>query len=130
MSHKVDPKHHELLIKLAHFFFAIQKLDLPRYLLVREVPAPNIRNVIMGFSDGSLQFSTSVIYLLSYDCTGNKYNINLVSTLSKLADKPKSASITSQEELENLERFQQYNTVPKLEAHGLVLACNGALTLT
>ena len=99
-------------MKLAHFFFAIQKLNLPRYLLVREVPAPNIINVIMGFSDGSLQFTTSVIYLLSYDCTGNKYSINLVSTLSKPANKPKSAKIISQKDLERLKKCQKYNTVP------------------
>ena len=74
----------------------------------------------MGFLDRSSQFSTSVIYLLSYDCTGNKYNISLVSTLSKLADKPKLAKLTSQGDLERLEKCQQYDTVPKLEAHGLV----------
>ena len=32
--------------------------------------------------------------------------------------------------MEWLEKYRQYDTVPKLEAHGLVLACNGALTLT
>ena len=95
----------------------------------KDVPAPNIRNIILGFSDGSLQFSTSCIYLLSYDCTGNNYSINLVSTLSKLAYKTKSAKIMSQEDLERLEKCWQYDTVPKLEAHGLVLACNGALLL-
>ena len=124
MSHKVDPEYHQILIRLVRFFFTIQHLDLPRYLLVKEVPAPNIRNVIMGFSDGSLQFSTRVIYSLCYDCTGNKYNISLVSTLSKLADKPKSGKIMSQGDLERLEKCQQYDTFPKWEAHGLVLACN------
>ena len=68
MPRKVDPIHHTVLIKLVGLYFAIQYLELPRYSLVRDVPAENIRNVIIGFSDGSAQFSTSHIYLLSYDC--------------------------------------------------------------
>ena len=89
-----------------------------------------MKTVIFGFSDGSLQFSTSYIYLLSYDCTGDKYSINLVSTLCKLADKTKTAKILDTNDLEDLEKVQNLDTVPKREAHGLVLACNGAFTLT
>ena len=91
MSHKIDPIHHKELIKLFGLYFAIQYLELPRYLLVKDIPAENIRNVIIGFSDGSAQFSTSCIYLLSYDCTQEKYNISLVSTLCKLAEKTRTA---------------------------------------
>ena len=81
-------------------YFDIQYLELPKYLLVRDVPVENMKNVIFGFSDGSLQFSTSCIYLLSYDCRGNMYSINLVSTLCKLADKTKSAKILDTNDLE------------------------------
>ena len=130
MSQKVNVKHYRVLYKLVKLYFAIQYLELPRYLLVRDVPVENMRNVIFGFSDGSLQFSTSCIYLLSYDCKGNKYSINLVSTLCKLADKTKSAKILDTNDLEELEKVQSLDTVPKREAHGLVLACNGAFTLT
>ena len=116
MSYQIDRKHYPILVKLAQLFFACQKLTVPRYLLVKDVSSKNIRNVIYGFSDGSSQLSTSCIYLLSYDATSDKYNINIVSTLSKLG------SVTK---LEGEQR--EFNSVPKKEAHGLVLACNGAM---
>ena len=116
MSHQIDREHYSLLCKLAGFFFACQELTVPRYLLVKDVSAKNIRNVIYGFCDGSSQLSTSCIYLLSYDATSDKYSINIVSTLSKLG-------IITKLEGEQLE----FDTVPKKEAHGLALACNGAL---
>ena len=34
------------------------------------------------------------------------------------------------QDLEDLERVQRFDTVPKREAHGLALACNGTFTLT
>ena len=91
MNQIIDNEHHKVLYKLVKLYFAIQYLELPRYLLVRNVPVENVRNVIIGFSDGSAQFSTSCIYLLSYDCKGDRYSINLVSTLCKLADKTNTA---------------------------------------
>ena len=121
MTHTIAPVYYNVLYKLVKLYFATQYLELPRYLLVRDVPADNIRNVIFGFSDGSAQFSTSCIYLLSYYCKSDKYIVTLVSTLWKLADKTKSTL--------ELEKNNMFNTVPKREAHGLVLACNGALTL-
>ena len=90
----------------------------------------NVRNVIIGFTDGLAQFSTSCIYLLSYDCKGDRYSINLVSTLCKLADKTKTAKNLNHQDLEDLEKVQRFDSVPKREAHGLALACNGAFTLT
>merc|ERR1712115_344996 len=116
MTHRIDRRHHALLNKLANLFFACQELTVPRYLLVKDVSAKNIRNVIYGFSDGSVQLSTSCIYLLSYDATSDKHSINIVSTLSKLGNITKL-------EGEQLE----FDSVPKKEAHGLALACNGAM---
>ena len=78
------------------------------------MPVENMKNVIFGFSDGSLQFSTSCIYLLSYDCRGDKYRINLVSTLYKLADKTKSAKILDTNDLEDLRKFK--GSIPYLNA--------------
>ena len=83
MTEKVNPMHYFLLYKLVTLYFRIQFLKLPRYLLVKDVPSENIKNVILAFSDGSAQFSTSCVYLLSYDCKGEKYSVTLVSTLSK-----------------------------------------------
>ena len=53
-----------------------------------------------------------------------------MSTLCKLADKTKTAKIWNTNDLEDLEKVQRLDTVLKCEAHGLVLACNGAFTLT
>ena len=59
MSQIVNVKHYKVLSKLVKLYFAIQYLELPRYLLVKDVPVENMKNVIFGFSDCSLQFSTS-----------------------------------------------------------------------
>ena len=40
-----------------------------------------------------------------------------------------TAQILEEDNLEELEECQKYDTVPKHESHGLVLACNGAFTL-
>ena len=54
MSQVIDDEHHKVLYKLVRLYFAIQYLELRKYLLVREVLVKNVRNVIIGFSDGSL----------------------------------------------------------------------------
>ena len=106
------------MYKVVELYFRTQLLELPRYLLVRDVPVQNIVNIIIAFSDGSAQFSTSAVYLLSMDSNSKKFCINLVSTLCKLAEKSKSKG-------EDI----QLNTVPKKESHGLFLATNGAMIL-
>ena len=58
MTHRIDRRHYSILNKLASLFFACQELTVPRYLLVKDVSAKNIRNVIYGFCDGSSQHIT------------------------------------------------------------------------
>ena len=56
MSKKVNVNHYRVLYKLVRLYFAIQYLELLRYLLVRDVPVENMRNVIFGFCDGFYSF--------------------------------------------------------------------------
>merc|ERR1712002_1018686 len=46
----------------------------------------DMRNFLIGFSDGSLSFSTSCIYLISCDANSDKYQTSLINTMSKLAE--------------------------------------------
>ena len=78
----------------------------------------NMHNMVIAFSDGSRQFSTSVVYLVSYNPDGPEYSINMVSTLSRLGQISKKG-----EEMDA-------NTVPKRECHGLFLATCGVSNLS
>ena len=44
----------------------------------------NMKNMVIAFSDGSRQFSTPVVYLVSYNDNGPEYTVNMVSSLSRL----------------------------------------------
>merc|ERR1712105_61485 len=99
-------------------YFKTQTLELPRYILVHDVPLKNIVNTVLAFSDGSAQFATSTVYLLSMDSQSKKFSINLVSTLCKLGEKTQAKG-------EDI----LLNTVPKRESHGLFLAVCGVTTI-
>ena len=46
----------------------------------------DMKNYLPGFSDGSLNFSTSCIYLVSCDTNSNRFHTSLINTMSKLAE--------------------------------------------
>ena len=73
-----------------------------------------MHNMVIGFSDGSQHFGSSVVYLVSYNPDSFDYAINMVSSLSRLG------TITK----DNGEESDS-NTVPKCECHGLFLAVCG-----
>ena len=67
MTQKVPSCHFPILEKLSQLFFEKQKLSTIRYALLPNMPMTNLKNYIIGFADGSLNFSTSCIYLVSCD---------------------------------------------------------------
>ena len=115
---KIDPKHYRNITKLVCFYFRSQFLTITRYLLCKNLSINNMHNMVIAFSDGSRQFSTSVVYLVSYNPNGPEYSINMVSTLSRLGQISKKEG----EEMDS-------NTVPKRECHGLFLATCGVSNL-
>ena len=113
MTAKIHPRHFPKLNKVVDLYFRIQHLKMPQYFLVPNTPLQQMTNTIFTFSDGSQQFATSVIYLLSYDNESSNFRVSLVSSLCKLNASSKATP---------------NNTVPKSEFHGVFLACNGAMT--
>ena len=116
--HKIDPKFNRKLVKLVSFYFRIQYLNVPRYLLCKELSMNKINNMILAFSDGSRQFSTSAIYLVSFNPSGPEYSVTLVSTLCRLGQVCAKGGEDS-----------NVNTIPKRECNGLYLATCGANSL-
>ena len=82
----VDLKLNRKLVKLVSFYFKIQSLNIPRYLLCKELSLGKMSNMILAFSDGSLQISTCAIYLLSYNTHDPEFSVDLVSTLCRLGE--------------------------------------------
>ena len=74
-------------------YFQTQTLELSRYMLVRDTPVSDMINIVLGFSDGSAQFATSAVYLLSMDRNSKRFAITLVSTLCKLGAKTQSKNL-------------------------------------
>ena len=64
MTQKVPEFHFPVLRKLSQLFFETQKLTTPRYALLPNTSVANMKNYLIGFADGSLNFSTSSIYLV------------------------------------------------------------------
>ena len=77
------------------------------------MPMSNLKNYIIGFADGSLNFSTSCIYLVSCDTQSLRAQTSLINTMSKLVD--------------NTKINQTEASIPDLEMHGLWLAASNAL---
>ena len=117
--HKIDPKYYYKVDKLVHFYFRSQYLHINRYLLCKDLPMNKMHNMVIAFSDGSQQFGSSAVYLVSYNPDSSNYAINMVSTLSRLG------AISKKKGEEN-----DSNTVPKRECHGLFLAVCGVSNLS
>ena len=86
----IDLKYYKKLCKLVTFYFKIQFLHIPQYLLCKNLSIDKMSNTVLTFSDRSRQFSTSAIYLVSYNAEGPQFSVNLASTLCKLAEMSKS----------------------------------------
>ena len=74
-----------------------------------------MRNYLLGFSDGSNQFSTACIYLVSYNITTGKCHTSLITTASKLA--------------EDTLFTQSQESIPSKEMHGLLLCASNMVNI-
>ena len=101
MTQKVPECHFPILEKLSQLFFETQKLSVDRYALIPETPLATMKNYTIGCADGSLNFSTSCIYLASCDTRSLRSRTSLINTMSKLAENTKisktAASIPDKE---------------------------------
>ena len=113
MTQKVSEFHFPILKKLSQLFFETQKLTTPRYALLPNTPVANMKNYLIGFADGSLNFSTSSIYLVSCDTQSERSRTSLINTMSKLVD--------------NTKINQTEASIPDKEMHGLWLVALNAL---
>merc|ERR1712115_660436 len=86
MNYKIKKEHYPLLNKLADLFFQTQSFSVPKHLLLPNTSLINMRNYLLGFSDGSLQFSAACIYLVSCDIITGKVHTSLITTSSKIAE--------------------------------------------
>ena len=105
MTQKVPSLHFSILEKLSQLFFETQKLSTTRYALLPDTPMTNLKNYIIGFADGSLNFSTSYIYLVSCNTRSSRSRTSLIKTMSRLVD--------------NTKNKQTEASIPDKEMHGL-----------
>ena len=113
MTQRVPKCHFPILEKLSQLFFETQKLNTDRYALIPETPLASMKNYIIGFADGSLNFSTSCIYLVSCDTKSLRTRTSLINTMLKLVD--------------NTKINQTEASIPDKEMHGLSLTTSNAL---
>merc|ERR1712208_273344 len=113
MNYRIKKEHYPSLNKLADLFFQAQSLSVPKHLLLPNTRLINMRNYLLGFSDGSLQFSTACIYLVSCDIITGKVHTSLITTSSKIAED----TIFAQSE----------ESIPIKEMHGLLLCADSMI---
>ena len=115
MTYNIQEEHYPILNKLAELFFETQTLSVPRHLLLKNTSSLDMRNYLIGFSDGSNQFSTACIYLVSYNIKTNEVHTSLVNTASKIAD--------------NTIFAQSTESIPVKEMHGLLLCASNMIKI-
>merc|ERR1712082_473443 len=115
MTYRIQEEHYPLLSKLAELFFETQTLAVHRHLLLKNTSSFDMRNYLIGFSDGSNQFSTACIYLVSYNIKTNEVHTSLITTSSKIAD--------------NTIFAQTQESVPVKEMHGLLLCADSMIKI-
>merc|ERR1712089_38349 len=113
MNYRIKKEHYPILNKLADLFFQVQSLSVPKHLLLPNTSLVNMRNYLLGFSDGLLQFSTSCIYLVSCNIVTKEVHTSLITTPSKLA--------------ENTIIAQTQESIPMKEMHGLLLCTDSMI---
>ena len=72
-----------------------------------------MKNYLIGFSDGSKEFSTSCLYLVSWDTKSNRSHTSLLGTLSKLCEDTKFSKTDE--------------SVPVNETHGILLCASNMI---
>ena len=110
MTYKVKKEHYPILEKLRRLFFETQTLTAHRYLLLQNTKLSNLRNYLLWFSDGSINYSTSCIYLDSCDINSNRVHTSLINIMSRLSE---DTLIAKTEE-----------SIPAKEMHGLLLCAS------
>merc|ERR1711962_1231259 len=113
MNYRIKKEHYPLLNKLADLFFQVQSLSVPKHLLLPNTSLVNMRNYLLGFSDGSLQFSTACIYLVSCNIVTKEVHTSLITTSSKIAEDTIFA--------------QSQESIPIKEMHGLLLCADSMI---
>merc|ERR1711962_1304235 len=113
MNYRIKNEHYPLLNKLADLFFQTQSLSVLKHLLLPNTRLINMINHLLGCSDGSLQFSTACIYLVSCDIITGKVHTSLITTSSKIAEDTIFA--------------QSQESIPIKEMHGLLLCADSMI---
>merc|ERR1712089_77185 len=113
MYYTIDQEHFPILNKLADLFFQTQSVSVPKHLLIPNTRLSNMRNYLLGFSDGSLQFSTACVYLVSCEVITGKVHTSLITTSSKIAEDTIFA--------------QSQESIPIKEMHGLLLCADSMI---
>merc|ERR1712002_1274499 len=115
MTYKIQKKHYPLLEKLAVLFFETQKLSTRRNLLLKNTYTSKMDNYLIGFSDGSNQFSTSCVYLISSSTDSNMSQATLITTSSRLSEDTLIAKTPE--------------SIPGKEMHGLLLCVSSMVQI-
>merc|ERR1711973_412670 len=113
MTYNIEEEHYPILNKLAELFFETQTLSVPRHLLLKNTSSFDMRNYLIGFSDGSDLFSTACIYLVSHNILTKQVHTSLITTSSKIAESTIFA--------------QSQESVPVKEMHGLLLCADSMI---
>ena len=115
MSTAVNKKWYPQLMKLVDLYFKIQCLESNRYLLIEDTKLQQMENLLIAFSDGSLHFSTSCVYIISINKITNECKTTLINTHCKISDQTKAGQLLS--------------SIPRKESHGQLLACDAMLRI-
>ena len=103
-------------MSLVHFLFRLQFLGHPRYCLI-EVPFRERNLYILGFVDGSVNFSCGAVHLISHSYNNPvPYKYQLVGTCSKLEHLGSPAN--------------SLDTIPKKESYAMMQTAQLKLSIT
>ena len=72
-----------MLVKLAEFYFMVQQLSISHFCMEPE-QLKNLDLYLVGFSDGSPDYSTACLYLISAHWHTTKSKVQLLITASKI----------------------------------------------
>ena len=89
----INKKFHPLILKLATLYFMNQKLTIPRC-CTAFTPLDQTSYWLVGFTDGSLEYSAACIYLISASKANSDCKVQLITTATKILNH-KIATITS-----------------------------------
>ena len=82
-SSRIDPIHFPIIEKLAKLYFLVQTLTIPQYSMLEEKTS-NLELWLITFSDGSEDYSSSVLYLISSSTVSLRSKVQLITSSSKI----------------------------------------------